>query len=518
MRKLLFQLVLLVASVQILSAQDTMPKPRQVDDDYRKEYREAIREYNHMVKNLPASGDVIVIPIEEAVPVDVQQAGIMDFSNWGKPVMVPGQTMARILQAAKYQVRYDVFDTGIDDTHPDIKPILTGMTNHTTEPTPRDGQGHGTHVMGITVGQTGGVVYELAAAGIVKSYSHKVLNSSGSGTFADYAAALAAVLPDQKRTVDAGGFVVSNSSLGYQGAALDYVETPLRQAYEYGGITHTAAAGNAGSALGYPGKSDYVVAIGALDENLSRASYSNFGTGLDFVAPGSRINSTYKGGVYATLSGTSMGSPYGAGFFIAAYAVWGPKLAKPGSPAKYAAWIAKKLRQDDWHPEYGFGLAMLEKIPDSDPDDMPDDGTNPPPPADQGKTYSLVWDASGYTMRWKPLIGNQYNLLAIPATRLQCTTTAKTVQEAWDNCSTYTSNFFTNRAILGVNDPLEASWWSGRFLQIISAKTDTQIKPLELTGQDEQKRQFVTTGFDATKPTQSNTISFTAPLLMELNF
>ena len=63
-------------------------------------------------------------------------------------------------------------------------------------------------------------------------------------------------------------------------------------AYEHG-VTCVAAAGNEGSDPGYPGGMDcpadegeHVLAVGATDARGLRAHYSNYGEGLDLVAPG----------------------------------------------------------------------------------------------------------------------------------------------------------------------------------------------------------------------------------------
>ena len=85
------------------------------------------------------------------------------------------------------------------------------------------------------------------------------------------------------------------------------------------GIFVAVAAGNDGAdASAYsPASEPSVCTIGATDIDDSLATYSNIGRGVDMLAPGTKIKSTWMRGGTNTISGTSMASPHVAG--LAAY-------------------------------------------------------------------------------------------------------------------------------------------------------------------------------------------------------
>lgn len=83
------------------------------------------------------------------------------------------------------------------------------------------------------------------------------------------------------------------------------------QAYNQG-IVCVAAAGNSNSSAPmYPASYNHVISVGATDQNDQRASFSNYGSTIDVMAPGVAIYSSLAGSntSYGNLQGTSMACP-----------------------------------------------------------------------------------------------------------------------------------------------------------------------------------------------------------------
>jgi len=203
-------------------------------------------------------------------------------------------------------VKIAVLDTGCDLSHQDlVANLLPGKNFIDESKEPLDDNGHGTHVCGIIAAENN----EMGIVGVAPNSSIipvKVLDRNGGGD-------VATVCKGIKWAVDVAKADFICMSLGCPNP-VDEVRDCIKYAMSKKVICFVAA-GNSGETkeVFYPANYPEAVAIGSIDENFNRSSFSNTGENLDFLAPGGKILSTVPTNWYAIMSGTSMATPFVVG-------------------------------------------------------------------------------------------------------------------------------------------------------------------------------------------------------------
>lgn len=230
---------------------------------------------------------------------------------WGNQFMRVNR--AWDLRTSGPSIKVAVIDTGINPTHPDLQFYEPRWDYVDSDPSPWDGNGHGTHVAG-TLAAT--VSNGIGVSGVGRGchpYIYRVLNNSGLGYYSDMVAAIVQASND--------GCHVINLSLG--GTSPDSaLENACNVAVSNGSVI-CAAAGNDNTFLPqYPAYYQACIAVGSIDPNGQRSSFSNYGSWVDVAAPGKDILSTTINGGYGYMNGTSMATPHVAGLAALAYRVY----------------------------------------------------------------------------------------------------------------------------------------------------------------------------------------------------
>src|SRR5438270_7770162 len=167
------------------------------------------------------------------------------------------------LRPSAADVLVAVLDTGVDLTHPDLKPNLVtdlGYDFLNDTPSPQDDESHGTAVAGIIAAVGNNREGVTGIAWHVKILPIKALNAQGRGPDS---AMVKAIL----YATDQGARIINISSTGTRYSAA--LETAVEYAQDRGALV-VAAAGNTGNgdnAVDYPAAFDGVLAVAAIDDN-----------------------------------------------------------------------------------------------------------------------------------------------------------------------------------------------------------------------------------------------------------
>ena len=213
-----------------------------------------------------------------------------------------------------------VLDTGFDAGHPDFGGRSVTMQSFVAGESAQDGHGHGTHCVGTACGPkkppTGpryGVAHEADI------FVGKVLSNGGSGSDGG-------ILAGIDWAVRSGCAVISMSL----GADVPREHPPYtaagRRALDKGCLIVAAAGNNAMRTqlnfgfVGAPANSPFVLAVGALNQQLDLAFFSARtladarGGQVDVAGPGFQVYSSWPMPTrYRAISGTSMATPHVSG-------------------------------------------------------------------------------------------------------------------------------------------------------------------------------------------------------------
>ncbi len=257
-------------------------------------------------------------------------------------------------------VKVAVLDTGCDPEHPDLKNRIAGGRNFTSDDGGNsdifaDYNGHGTHVAG-TIAAEGNGSGVVGVAPEAELLIVKVLDQNGSGT---YEGIIEGIHYAIEQKVD-----IISMSLGGPQDLPELHEAVIKAVKE--NILVVCAAGNEGDGddrtneFGFPGCYNEVISVGAVDLDRRSSDFSNSHNELDLVAPGEKIESTYPGGKYASLSGTSMATPHVSGALALLKSISNESFGRNLTEPELYAQLIKRTVPLGYSPQLeGNGLVFL---------------------------------------------------------------------------------------------------------------------------------------------------------------
>lgn len=254
-----------------------------------------------------------------------------------------------------------ILDDGVQQNHPDINQLTPGYDATSQAWLGFNGgpifefDKHGTAVAGLVSGKLNNGLGGVGACPSCRVLAVKVAYDTdaawGWTTQGSW-------LADGIYEAQSRGAEITNSSfvIGSSGTVTTaYTATS-------GAMLHIAAAGNdSDSSLNYPSSLGAVQAVAAIDPDGTLTWFSNWGSGLDFAAPGIDLYTTdrtgsagYASGDYTWFDGTSGASPVTAG--VAAL-IWASKPSQtPGQVLAIMQQTAKNLGVAGYDTTYGYGI------------------------------------------------------------------------------------------------------------------------------------------------------------------
>ena len=260
--------------------------------------------YKALQEAYGASNVILDTVFKVQLPKAVEVKKLKDtdkYLSWGIRNMGMDKVQQKLAKRKnKPEVKVAILDTGISL----IETAFSGRIVNPADfvaftPFPHDFNGHGTHCASTIVDAT---------PSNVKVMPVKTMSGIGFGTIFNN---LMGLIYAQLMGAD----IVNMSLAGLDELELKPYDALLKSMVD-DGMTIVVAAGNEGTDVktSYPSSSKYVITVGAINKkNRVDKEYSNFGSAVDFVAPGTEIKgySTDLGiPAMAVMTGTSMATPH----------------------------------------------------------------------------------------------------------------------------------------------------------------------------------------------------------------
>lgn len=436
-------------------------------------------------------------------------------NNWGEDLLLPDALKAEVAAKCTNKVDVKIFDTSAGSDHTYLSKGQRTGTNYCQPPgSTLDANGHSTHVMGIIAAKEFGLCDALVQNGLVTFKPVKVLGDNGGGSFQWLADAIVAEDVENRQLLNAKTFVVCNMSLGGGTAKVTVVENALKNSRDLGVIYCVASGNTSQFGVNYPGNSQYVLATAAIGQDLKRASFSTFGPEVQNAQPGVAINSTYPGQRFASMSGTSMATPFQSALCAIALSRWGAPLANVDVMRNYMAWVSTDIPPTGKDQETGWGYTLVRNILDKDPKNMPNK-PNDPNPVDPPKPpvhvarnlihtiegqFPIYWSIAGngstktdVTLKTKEELTQLGEVLTVTKLEVRSNATTQFADEAWKKTNDEVKWFFTNRG-LNLNTGMDfgdATYWTAYFFDLLAKNRNFNLDVLRIEAVDAKGNKVV---------------------------
>lgn len=353
------------------------------------------------------SDEVSIDPIEE-VPFPVAQTRAGEIASWvldelGYDDFI--EANYEKLMQSPIRVVFVVHDTaGVYNNNTGLEDFQVKEWNGDNTGTgAADDHNHSHNVasciLGNKPGTRMGLLRRLAEVGKVVVVADKVM-SRGSGAYTW-------ISSGYNRTVDLpyqeNDLVIHVSSFGGGGSSGAIIAAMERG--EAKGQLWFASAGNSGhnpsgqTSVGFPANHEIPIAVGAVDRNMNRKSYSSTGPEV-YSTNGSGVPAVNRDGSINNVEGTSFSQPINAALIGLVALYLGRKVTQEEAK-EIIRTRSNDLGEMGRDTFFGYGIQTSETIkePGEDPGN-PD----PEPPTEPGiDPYVLTVTINGVTERWKTI-------------------------------------------------------------------------------------------------------------------